>query len=69
MGKKENFNLLCVWFENCGKIDVLRNNLKIIKIPVLLKEFLNENENNDNFEPNFLANIRKILKVLEKDEN
>ena len=69
MNKKENLSSLAVWFENCLKFDVLRKNLKILKIDFILQEFLVTNEKNSSFDLNLIANFKKTLDLLEEEGN
>ena len=65
MAKKEYLNLFCVWMENCCKFEVLRANLTLIKVPQLLKEYLQSNEKNPSLDGSLVGNLRKIAKMID----
>lgn len=58
-------NLFFAWLETCIKHEVLRNNIKLLRIPLILREILEANEKNPEYEASTILNMKKILKTIE----
>lgn len=68
LSKKDTLNLFCVWCDNCCNVEILRNNLKILNIPLMLKEFVKSNEDLPNLDVNLIASVKKTINRIEINE-